>query len=28
LPRVCRACGEKGCTRHNRGCHRNMNSHR
>jgi hypothetical protein len=28
LPRVCCACGEQGCTRQNRDCHRNMNSHR
>src|SRR5215831_16380290 len=26
--RVCCACGEQGCTRHNRHCHRNTNSHR
>jgi len=28
LPRVCSACGEQGCTRDNRGCRRNMDSHR
>jgi len=28
LRRVCRACGEQACARHNRGCHRNTKSHR